>query len=132
MKNLFVIATILFFFSGIQFTNAQDRTPKIMDIPSFGVVVEGQAYFQEFSSPNLTRERRNLLVQTSTASHGMTSGSVQVWIVLVKTQTVVGHYYMNADDKLSVTVDNEQYGVIMKSENVIVTDVYFEGANETL
>ncbi len=124
MKKIVILSAILLFAS-IQLLSAQERKESnFLPIPSFGVEVAGTAAFQEFSSPSMNRERRELNIQTSTTSHGLTNGEIEVWIVKVDGQTIIGHYFMNIGDNLKVGIGSEKCAVAMKSTSAALVNVF--------
>jgi hypothetical protein len=126
MKKLVLISVIIFL-SGINFLMAQDHNQlTVLPIPSFGVQVKGAAAFQELSNAGAgTRERREINIQTSSTSHGMTTGDALVLVYKVQGYVVVGRYYVAFGETLTVPVDNEEYGVGIQSTSEATVNVWF-------
>jgi hypothetical protein len=92
-------------------------------IPSYNVLVNGRAVFQESSKPiiggtNTTKERRQMNVQTSVASPtaGFSQSIVVTSVYRLDGTIVLGPYYLVVGQRIAVGIDNQTWGVSVATD----------------
>jgi len=126
MKKLFIFS-LIFLFTGLNSLKANEScVMKSYPIPSFGVLISGNATFLQLnSSGGAHKERRQLNIKTTSTSHGMENGSIaKVWILNGSGEIVLGPFYLSDGETLSVSADNK-WGALVQSETEISVDVWY-------
>jgi hypothetical protein len=124
MKKI-ILVSLIFLFAGVNFTFAQEKIipSKTYSIPSFNVLVDGTASFMEDGTGGNTKEKRDINVKVHTTSHKM-SGDARVWFVKGNYEFILGPYTVAYNEVLTVPVDGDNWGVLVKSVEPAYFDVW--------
>ena len=99
---------------------------KFYPIPSFNVIVDPSANFQEISITN-TKARREEHVHIAHANNpDTTSCYAEVTIYSLDHQDVLGPYTVNCEETLSVEIDDREWGVIVTSIIKVKVSVWID------
>jgi hypothetical protein len=124
MKKFLLVTVILILFAGI--TQGYSQTLPTYPIPSFNVVVNGDALFREnahsLNSPP-AREKRDVNVEVKSASGSMNCQAT-VWVYSLDHTTVLGPYTVNCGATLTVGIDEREWGVLVESDDDIIVDIW--------
>ena len=125
MKKLMLLVAIIFF-TGLNGLIAQHV--QINPIPSFNFPLNsGNTLFKEnISTPSCTKEKRDMDVVVSSASHGSMAVFATVWIVKGFGSVVLGPFKVDDNEKLTVGIDNESWGVIINTDFDVIASVWTE------
>jgi hypothetical protein len=110
----------------------------INPIPSYGTKVTFRANFQEKNngtSPG-EKERRQMNIQTSTASSGKSQGSVAVvYVYRLQGHKAKGPFYVHPGELLTVEINNKKWGVAMELLDPgaqMLANVWIEGNSKSV
>ncbi len=121
MKKIILLSTIIFF------TFAGRVTAQIINpIPSYNYhMTSSQALFGEIRVNN-GKEKRDMVVEISTANHGSAPVFAKVWVVKKNGNIVKGPYIVNTSEALYVPIDHGKWGVIVKCNWEVNVSVWTE------
>ena len=120
MKKIILLSVIICFayLGGLM---AQVINP----IPSFNFpMTPSQALFGEIRVNNNGKEKRDMLVEISTASHFSAQITAKVWVVKKNGNVVKGPYTIETGEPLSVPIYIGKWGVIVNCEWNVFVDVW--------
>ncbi len=121
MKKIFLLVTAIFFTSLI---GLKAQNYNVNPIPSYQYPLNNQvALFGEIRVSN-SKEKRDMDVEISTANHGSAPVYATVWVVKKNGNVVKGPYFVTPYDPLSVPIDNDKWGVIVKCDWNVFVDVW--------
>jgi hypothetical protein len=114
MKKLVLVIAVLFFAAGFQ-------AKAVKPIPSYHSPMYGLANFQEKHIPlkNGPKEKRDMNVQ-STVSGGGPKLAI-VYVYSLDMATILGPFYLYGDDKITVQVDEREWGVFVLTDEQHMT-----------
>ena len=119
MKKI-ILLSVVFCFISVSALVAQIINP----IPSYNFnITTPQALFGEIRVNN-SKEKRDMVVEISTASHGSTPIFAKVWVVKKNGNIVKGPFIVHLNDPLSVPIDHGKWGVIVNCDWEVLVDVY--------
>lgn len=120
MKKIILLSVVIYFAS-ISGVFSQVVNP----IPSYNYPLTNiQALFGEIRISNNGKEKRDMLVEISTASHHNSPVFAKVWIVKKNGNVVKGPYWIEPGEPLSVPIDNGKWGVIVRCDWSVFVDVW--------
>jgi hypothetical protein len=95
-------------------------------IPSYGVSVTGYANFREnrLSKTIPSKEKRSVNIIVS--SQGLSNCSATVWVYSLDRATVLGPFTVTCGQKLTVPIDDREWGVLVESEEEVSVDVWID------
>jgi hypothetical protein len=126
MKKILLILAIALITGGTSSFAQTLKTKKLHPIPSYKFLMKGQEGFKDFGhGGGNIRERRQLNIKTTATTHGILLGDVKVWVVKDSSNVVLGPYYILFGQTLSVPVDWETWGAVVKSNVDIKVDIWF-------
>ena len=121
MKKIILLSVVIYF-TCLCGLHAQVINP----IPSFAFpITTHQTVFGELKASN-GKEKRDMDVEISTASHGSTPISATVWVVKKNGNTVRGPFTIYPGDLLSVPIDNGKWGVIVNCDWSVLVNVWVD------
>lgn len=125
MKKLFLI-TAFIFFTGLNGLFAQER--HIIPIPAYDYILnQGNALFQEMKPEgNFNKEKREMDVVVSSTSHGPEPVFATIWIVKEFGEKVLGPFTVDDNEKLTVEIDGDKWGAIVKSDFDVSISIWIE------
>lgn len=128
MKKYQFFIVILILSIGYVRLNAQPIP--VYTIPSSDIDVNGYANFIEnysnSSSPDQVLEKRQVNVQIKSVTHGC---QVNIWVYTLDRTTILGPYTMTGDDLLTVEIDDNEWGVLVESEDEVLVSVWIGNAD---
>jgi hypothetical protein len=125
MKKLFFIAVILLI-TGFTNTNANQGGFKPYPIPSFKTTLEGDGVFLESRTGNNQLDgKRKLNIRVTSMSMFM-GGFAQVYAYDATTQSKVGPFYPESGEIISLLVDWDQWGALVRSPEEVAVDIWFD------
>ncbi|MEI7663313.1 MAG: hypothetical protein WCK34_13985 [Bacteroidota bacterium] len=120
MKKIILLFAI-FYFTSFGALRAQIINP----IPSYNYqTTTVQSLFGEIRVSNNGKEKRDMDVEISTASHGSTPIFAKVWVVKKNGNIVKGPFIIHVGEPLSVPIDNGKWGVIVNCDWNVFIDVW--------
>jgi len=127
MKKFFFIFILGAFFASAGKADAQ--TLKSYPIPSYNVIVNGFASFQEYQNGGTTPSDKKKTIRVATTSlKSLSTFNMTVFAYSLDRQDRLGPFYITAGEDLSIAVDDRDWGLLIKSENEAVVDVWIEGS----
>jgi hypothetical protein len=123
MKKLLFL-TILFLVS--QFTIVRAAQPIPVRHARVYHVANFLEQFPGGHSPFLlksTREKRDMMIQASTATGGPKS-SVVVYVYSTDMNEILGPFTVEGGETLSVPIDDREWGVVVTSDDHMYVDIY--------
>ena len=128
MKKLFV--SIIFLAAAVF-----NQSFAVKPIPSYNVKVNNTANFQEQTSGSQlytppTEGKRQMNVET-TCSRGVNNGfcSAMIWIYRLDYQKILGPYYVNGGETLTVNIDDNPWGVFVMTNDQLIVSVWIDDGN---
>ena len=119
MKKI-ILLSVLLYFTSLAAAHAQVINP----IPSYNYqMTASQALFGEIRVSN-GKEKRDMDVEISTASHGSTPIFAKVWVVKKNGNIVKGPFIIYPGEPLSVPIDNGKWGVVVNCDWAVLVDVW--------
>jgi hypothetical protein len=129
MKKIILISVLLFF-TGLNGLMAQFAN--VNPIPSFNYqMTEEYAGFQELGPDGQTEEKRDMNVEVTASSRDDNYGArvfATVWIVKKNSSKFLGPFTVYSDERLTVEINNEKWGVVIHCEWDINVSVWTGGA----
>lgn len=122
-KGLFILALLLCIYFLPSATPRYNGKPH--PIPSRNFIMTGSDAFLDYNSNPPLRERRDLLVQTSTASPKGRPYRTKVYVFKKDTQIVKGPFYVDDGEILVVPVDYGTWGATITSNTEISVNIWF-------
>jgi hypothetical protein len=124
------ICFILCFIVFISINPLSGQVVKIYPIPSYNVLVESSAIFQEML-PSNNKAKREIKVHIF-PSHKSDSIPcfAEVTIYSLDHQTVLGPYTVNCGETLSVEIDEREWGVAVTSYNPVDVSVWIDTSSK--
>ena len=120
MKKIILLSVIIYF-TLISGSFAQIINP----IPSYNYqMTSSQALFGEIRSAGNGKEKRDMDVEISTASHWPGQIFAKVWVVKKNGNVVKGPFIIYPGQLLQVPIDNGKWGVIVNCDWEVAVDVY--------
>jgi hypothetical protein len=123
MKKILSITIILL--AGFGLIKSYPQPIPVYPIPSYDVTVNGYANFrQDYSSMNTDQReaKREVNVQIKSGTH---SCQATVWVYTLDRTTVLGPYTVYCDNTLTVDIDENEWGVLVQSEEDVLVSVWF-------
>lgn len=104
------------------------ETETIYPIPSFNVIVNGNANFQEASlkGGSVIDGRKKVQVYNSFSKSGDTPSTITVYVYSLDGQDILGPYYPASGTTLTVEIDDRLWGVLVQSASEVEVDVWIE------
>jgi|GEM_PF-709751 hypothetical protein len=99
---------------------------RIYPIPSYNVLVETSALFQE-NIPGNCKARRKINVHINTSSKPDSIPCIaEVYIYSLDHQDVLGPYYVNCGETLSVEIDDREWGTTVTTTIPVEVSVWID------
>jgi hypothetical protein len=106
-------------------------TYSVNPIPSFNAKVTYRANFQEVKGGNTNKEKRQMNVETTCSATGeIPDGTTVVYIYKLVGNEILGPYYLDPGEMLTVDIDASKWGVVMEVEKPgtqLYASVWIEG-----
>jgi hypothetical protein len=123
MKIIFFTMALL---SGLMISTVKGQNYKPYPIPSYNVIVDDPAAFQE-TAPATNRAKRDVKV---TIKPGMctdtTTCYAEVLVYSTDHQTILGPYIVYCGETLTVPIDERAWGVVVTSETAVEVSVWID------
>jgi len=127
MKKFIFIFVLGVFFAST--ATVYSQTLKPYPIPSYNVIVNGLASFQEFQNGGTIPMDKKKTIRVATTCHLPASTfDMIIYAYSLDRQDRMGPYYITAGQDLSIAVDDRNWGLLIKSESEAVVDVWIEGS----
>ena len=124
MRIHIFLSVCLFIITSANQVSAQVTKP--YPIPSFNVTVTDPAAFQE-TGPAATRAKRIMNVQVKPKSIADTgSCGATIYIYSLDHETILGPYYVNCGETLTVPIDEREWGVVVTADVPVEVSVWIE------
>jgi len=124
MKTVFFVLCFIVFIS-VNPLSGQDF--KFYPIPSFNVLVDPAAIFQDMQGGSNSKAKREIIVHTKKSNKSDSSSCfASVTLYTLDHQTILGPYTVNCDETLSVEIDDRDWGVSVTSLTEIEVSVWIE------
>ncbi len=103
----------------------------VKPIPSFHVPMFNIANFQEKSHPGKwgAKEKRDMNVQSTVASGGP-KATAAIWIYRLDFSTILGPFYLEDNDKITVEIDEHEWGTLVFTSDRMDISVWVDKAGE--
>jgi hypothetical protein len=98
----------------------------VYPIPSYNVLVDGNATFREsVHKPGFNKSKQKRVIHVSIKpKNGTQLCQATVWIYTLDQSAVLGPFTVNCGETLTVEIDDREWGVLVESEEEIITDVW--------
>ncbi len=124
------VCFILCFIVCISINSLSGQVVKIYPIPSYNVLVESSAIFQEML-PSFNKAKREIKIHIIPS---LKSDSIpcfaEVTIYSLDHQTVLGPYTVNCGETLSVEIDDREWGVSVTSNTPVDVSVWVDTSSK--
>jgi len=118
---------ILFLFITCLISNKiQSQTYKPYPIPSFNVVVQDPASFQESSCSTVKAKKEIKITVKPGCLTDSTSCFATVIVYSLDHQTILGPFQVNCGETLTIPIDEREWGVLVTSDTPVVVSVWIE------
>ncbi len=100
------------------------QTSRPYPIPSFNVLVDPSAVFQETTNSN-SKGKRNIKIHVSSPQkNDTTSCFANVMVYSLDLQDALGPFHIDCGETLSVPIDEREWGVYVISDTPVIVSVW--------
>lgn len=126
MKKHALLSILLMIFIGI--TNCLAQHLSTYPIPSYNVIVDPAANFTQLlqlAKKEIPKEKRGITVKMRQVSQPC-DYSATIWFYSLDQTTILGPYTLQCGESMRVEIDEREWGVLVKSDNIVIVDVWYD------